>query len=88
MGTTHSAKKRHRQNLIRNARNKIVRTKFRNAVKDVLTAESGEKAQEALRTAQSSLDKAASKGVIHRNTASRRTGRLARRAHRVGSSPK
>jgi small subunit ribosomal protein S20 len=38
-----------------------------------------EEAQEAVRVAASALDKAASKGVIHKNNAARRKSRLAQR---------
>jgi len=75
-----SAKKRNRQNIIRRARTKVLRTQIRNAVKGVIAAEeNGEGGQDALRKAHSLLAKAASKGTIHRNTASRKASRLARR---------
>ncbi|MFP6870010.1 MAG: 30S ribosomal protein S20 [Nitrospinota bacterium] len=87
VGNIKSAKKRNRQNIVRNARNKIVRTHLRNAVKSVIAAEkSGEGGEESLRKAHSILAKAATKGVIHRNTASRKASRLARRLHKASSS--
>lgn len=89
MATSESAKKRHRQSLVRRTRNKAVRTRVRTAVKNVLSAiaEKGDAAS-ALRDAQKMLDRAASRGVIHRNTASRKASRLARRAHRAAASQK
>ena len=84
MGQIKSARKRHRQSLVRNARNRAVRSRFRNAVKKVLiSVEAGEVAPEDLRVAQSLLARAAQKGVLHRKTASRRAGRLARKVHKV-----
>ncbi|MDP7505357.1 MAG: 30S ribosomal protein S20 [Nitrospinota bacterium] len=87
MATIKSAKKRDRQSVGRKARNKIVRTQLRNAVKKVLeSVESGESAEASLREAHSNLAKAASKGVIHSNTASRKASRLARRVNRAAAS--
>lgn len=82
-----SAKKRNRQNIVRRARNKIVRTRLRNAVKGLLEAvESNQVTEDTLRKAHSILAKAAAKGIIHKNTASRRSSRLARRIHQAASS--
>jgi len=83
-----SAKKRQRQNIIRRTRNRAVRSQVRTAVKKALTAGPADQAEGNLRGAQSALARAASKGVIHRNTASRRAGRLARRVHRAAASSK
>ena len=74
-----SAKKRNRQNIVRRARNRAIRTQFRNTIKQLLDSE--EKPEELLRQAQSQLDRAATKGIIHQKTASRRAGRLAKRIH-------
>ncbi|MEE9240826.1 MAG: 30S ribosomal protein S20 [bacterium] len=82
-----SAKKRNRQNIIRRSRNRALRTRVRNAVKDVMASiGSGQNSGESLKKAQSLLARAASKGIIHRNTASRKAARLARRLHQAGSS--
>ncbi len=86
MANIKSAKKRNRQNIVRRARNKIVRTRLRNAVKGLLeAAESREGTEETLRKAHSILAKAAAKGIIHKNTASRKASRLARRLHQAAS---
>lgn len=89
MATTRSAKKRHRQSLGRRSRNRAVRSRVRSAVKKVLVTidEKGD-AGEALRGAQKLLDKAAARGVIHRNNASRKASRLARRIHKEAAAKK
>ncbi len=79
-----SALKRARQNVVRRDRNRALRTKVRNAVKAVRLALAGKDAaaaQEALRLAVPVLDKAASQGVIHRNNAARKVGRLMRQVN-------
>ena len=78
-----SAKKRNRQNIVRRAKNRAVRTQFRNTIKEVLNSE--ENPEELLKKAQSQLDRAATKGIIHKKTASRRAGRLAKRFHAASS---
>jgi small subunit ribosomal protein S20 len=76
---TKSAIKRVKVNEKKRMRNKPVRTRARRAVADVRHSIAGgdlASAQEELRVAISALDKAASKGVIHRNNAARRKSRL------------
>jgi len=76
-----SALKRARQSKIRRIRNKAVKTRVKNITKDVLLAvseNSGETASEKLNMAQSVIDKAAKKGVIHKKTAARKISRLSR----------
>jgi small subunit ribosomal protein S20 len=76
-----SAEKRARQNTKRRLRNKSVKTRIKNVTKDVHLA-AGEASKEAafskLAAAQSAIDKAAKKGVIHKRTAARKISRLAR----------
>jgi small subunit ribosomal protein S20 len=82
-----SARKRARQSLKRRVRNRHVRTRMKGAVKKLraaLDAGDAEQAGGALRTAESLLRRAASKGVIPRKRASRQVSRLARRTHRLG----
>jgi small subunit ribosomal protein S20 len=72
--------KRARQALKRNARNRAVQSSVKGVLKKVTAALDGKKLEEAktsLREAASALGKAVSKGVIKRNTASRRISRLA-----------
>lgn len=79
MANHKSAIKRIRQNLKRNERNRYVRSTMRTYVRRVREAvEAGDasKASEALTLAIKTIDKAASKGVIHKNQASRRISRL------------
>ena len=81
MANTRSAEKRNRQTQKRRARNQGVRTRVKSAVKKVReTLERGElaAAQEAFKVAARAIDKASSKGVVHRNTASRKISRLAK----------
>ena len=77
-----SAKKRARQSEKRRIRNKHQRSGMRTAVKAVVYAiEAGEKetAATALKIAVPALDKAVSKGLIHKNKAARQKSRLAGR---------
>jgi small subunit ribosomal protein S20 len=77
--------KRNRQTLKRQARNKSVRSELRTRTKRAVTAiESGaEDSEEALRLAIKRIDKAAAKGVIHKNQAANRKSRLMTRAART-----
>ncbi|MCF8080053.1 MAG: 30S ribosomal protein S20 [Desulfobacterales bacterium] len=75
MANHKSALKRAKQNEERKLRNKAVRTRVRSAVKEVRSA-SPEAAAEALLAAQSTIDRAAKKGVLHRKNASRKISRL------------
>ncbi len=80
MANHKSALKRARQNEQRRIRNKTTKTKVKNIVKDVRLAagkESNETVLNKLNQAQSIIDKAAKKGVIHKKTASRKISRLA-----------
>ena len=78
MANTASALKRIRSNNRKRVRNKIVRTRTRTAVRAAREA-TPEEIQAATLEAISALDNAAAKGVIHRNTAARRKGRLMKR---------
>ena len=76
-----SAKKRMRQETTRRAHNRsvksLVRTEVTKARQAIATpAVNGEDAIEAVRKAVSELDRAAKKGVIHKNNAARRKSRL------------
>lgn len=79
MANHKSALKRHRQSLVRNSRNNMVRTRIKNVVKEVrsaVEANDTELAATALRKATSVLDAAATKKVIHARAASRKISRL------------
>jgi len=79
MANIKSAKKRVDVIRTKTERNKAIKSRVKTYVKKVDTAiASGDKAAaaEALREATTELSKAASKGVTHKNTASRKIGRL------------
>jgi small subunit ribosomal protein S20 len=85
-----SAEKRHRQSLKRQVRNRLIKTRTRTAAKNALETIAGkdrEAANQALREAASLLQKAASRGVIKRNTAARKIARLSRRFHTAHVAP-
>ncbi|SRR5579875_1786046 len=80
-----SARKRQRQNLKRQARNRAIKTRVRTAAKLALEAIEGndkEAAAKSLRQVTKVLYKAVSKGTLKRNAASRKIARLARRFDR------
>ena len=79
MANIKSAKKRILVTRTRYERNKSIKSGVKTSIKKVYAAiESGDRsaADEALRGAISSISKAASKGVIHKSTASRKVSRL------------
>ena len=81
MANHKSAIKRARQNDTRRMRNRTVKTRCKSIVKDVRQAvEKAEvdKLPEALLAAQSEIDKASKKGVLHPRTAARKISRLAK----------
>jgi len=82
-----SVLKRQRQESKRRARSKALKTRLKTMVKKARAAvmDKKETSPAAIRQAVSDLDKAASKGVIHRNTASRRKSRLQKFAAKYGS---
>jgi len=71
--------KRNRQNERRRLRNKSVRSEMRTRSKAAVAAAGSEESVEALRLAVRRIDKAAAKGVIHKNQAANRKSRLMRR---------
>jgi small subunit ribosomal protein S20 len=80
--------KRNRQNEKRRLRNRVVRGTYRAAVRTARTAiQSGDAdaSKEAVLAAISRLDKAAQKGVIHKNNAARRKSRLMKALAAVGT---
>ena len=82
MANTPSAKKAARVIARRTAISKARRSRMRGCVRQVeeaLAAGDGAKAAEALRIAEPQLMRAAQKGVLHANTASRKVSRLTAR---------
>ncbi len=79
MANIKSAKKRIRTNNARAERNKAVKSGVKTEIKKVVAAvEAGDKtaANEALLSATSSIQRAANKGIFHKNTAARKISRL------------
>jgi small subunit ribosomal protein S20 len=84
MANIKSQIKRNKTNQRRAEKNKAVRTALKTSTKKVRTAVADGDAEAALeraREATRALDKAASRGVIHKRTAARRKSRLARAAN-------
>ena len=84
-----SAKKRIRQSIKRNARNRHRKQLLKQDVKTLTTAISAgdvSKAGEALKTVTARLAKVASKHTIHKNTAARRRSRLAKKVNAIGKA--
>jgi len=88
MANIKSAMKRNRQNEKRRVRNAAVRSTVRTSVKSARAAIEGGQADQAraalLNTIQT-LDKAVTKGVIHKNTAARKKSRLARQLNALAT---
>jgi small subunit ribosomal protein S20 len=82
MANIKSQIKRNRSNERRRLRNQAVRSelKTRTKVAQRAIAEGSDDAPDAVRAAQKRIDKAASKGRIHKNQAARRTSRLMKKA--------
>jgi small subunit ribosomal protein S20 len=80
--------KRNRQTIKHQARNKAVRSELRTRAKRAQSAIAAgtENSAEELRLAIKRIDKAASKGVIHKNQAANRKSRLMRRAAQAASA--
>jgi small subunit ribosomal protein S20 len=79
-----SAEKRSRQAQAQRLRNRMNKSKVKTAIghlDEAIVAGSDEAAQEALRKAISVVAKTASKGTIHKRTASRKISRLTKRVN-------
>ncbi len=76
MANTKSAAKRARQTARRSLRNRSVTTHLRSMLKKTRTAAQPD--ANAVRSLVSAIDKAAKRGIIHRNAAQRRKSRLNR----------
>ncbi|WP_120500258.1 30S ribosomal protein S20 [Roseovarius sp. EL26] len=82
MANTPQSKKRARQNERRQAVNKARRSRIRThlrKVEEAITSGDKDAATAALRAAQPELMRGVTKGVLHKNTASRKVSRLAAR---------
>jgi small subunit ribosomal protein S20 len=82
-----SAVKAHRQSVIKQTRNRELRSRLRTGLKKIRTAlDAGDTdaAKGALNDAFSLIDKMAGKGIIHANAAGRYKSRLVKRAGKKG----
>ena len=80
MANTKSAQKRIRSNERKHLRNQMYRSRVKTLVRKAEeTIFAGDPSEDAIRTAMSTLDKAAVKGIIHKNNAARRKSRLAKK---------
>ena len=88
MATHKSAIKRNRQNARKQLINQMRRTRIKTLTKEVLAAvEAGDRdaAASALGKAAPVIQRAASRGTLHRNTASRKISRLTKRVNTIPS---
>jgi small subunit ribosomal protein S20 len=84
LATHPSAEKRDRQNKKHKLRNSAVKSKTKTEIKKVLAAVEEldrESSEKALKSAITVIKKAASKGVYHKNNASRKVSRLTRKVN-------
>ncbi len=91
MANHKSAAKRARQNEKRRIRNRAVKTRVKNAVREVVHAvekSAADEAQTSLVAAVKTVQKARSKGVLHKKTASRRVSRLTRAVNKLAAAEK
>ena len=82
-----SAKKRVLVSKTRNERNKSIKSAVKTSIKKVeaaIAANDKAAADAALLEATAKIDKAATKGVYHKNTASRKVSRLAKAVNSIG----
>jgi small subunit ribosomal protein S20 len=89
MANTASARKRIRQTEKRTIRNRARKSRVRTFLRKVESAIAGgdqAQAQEALKAAQPELQRAATKGVLHRNTVARKLSRLSARIKSLGAA--
>jgi small subunit ribosomal protein S20 len=88
LATHKSAIKRNRQNAKKQLINQMRRTRVKSLTKEVFAAvEAGDReaAQNALGKAVPVIQRAASRGTFHRNTASRKISRLSKRVNTIPS---
>jgi small subunit ribosomal protein S20 len=83
-----SAIKRDRQSKVQRLRNAGYKTIAKNAVKELRYAMANEQAedtQQSLKKTVSTLQKVQSKGILHKNTVSRKISRLTRQANKIAT---
>lgn len=86
MPTMKSAKKRLRQNIKHNLRNRTYKSALKTQMKKFLNAireGNAQAAQEELRLTVKKLDTGVSKNILHKNTASRKKSRLTKKLNQM-----
>ncbi len=78
MANSKSASKRIRQNERRLERNRQQRSKLKTAIKKVMTADDGDTATQAFKSASALLDRFSTRNLVHRNKAARKKSQLAK----------
>lgn len=87
MANSESSRKRIRINERKRVRNVMYRSRVKTAIKKAETGIFAKKPDEAaIREALSTLDKAAGKGIIHKNNAARRKSRLMKKLNALNST--
>jgi small subunit ribosomal protein S20 len=87
LANLHSAQKRIRSNTRKRIRNRLIRSRTRSVVASARSAIPESTAPDAVRKAVSELDRAAGKGVIHKNNAARRKSRLMKQLRTTPKAP-
>ena len=88
MANIKSAKKRIKVIAKKTLRNKMIKSRTKTAIKKVVVAVGGgdkDAANVALKEAVSTIDRACSKGVYHKNNASRKKSRLTKMVNKIGA---
>lgn len=88
MANIKSAKKRIKVIAKKSLRNKMIKSRTKTAIKKVVVAVGGgdkDAANVALKEAVSTIDRACSKGVYHKNNASRKKSRLTKMVNKIGA---
>ena len=88
MANIKSAKKRIKVIAKKALRNKMIKSRTKTAIKKVVAAVGGgdkDAANLALKQAVSTIDRACSKGVYHKNNASRKKSRLTKMVNKIGA---
>lgn len=88
MANIKSAKKRIKITIKKTLRNKMIKSRTKTAIKKVILATNSgniEEAKASLVKAISSIDRACTKGIFHKNNASRRKSRLTKMVNKIGA---
>jgi small subunit ribosomal protein S20 len=78
-----SAQKRARQTPKRTEYNKHYKAKIKSALKNVKSAKTKDAAEKELKTAVKILDRAAIKGIIHKNNAANKKSKLTKEVNKL-----